>query len=137
MSPEEPMIDKQDEMGEYIPGVCNIGKEEVKRRRSGAILAAILSGIVIAALLLTHAGKLWRFLAFVPLASFGISVQQWSSKFCVGFGMKGIFNFKNAGEFTSVEQQEMIKADRAKAIKMIVIGLIAGLVSTIIFYLVP
>jgi hypothetical protein len=137
MSPKEPVVDSQDETGGYIPGVCNIGKEEVKKRRRAAIYAAILSIIVISALLLTHSIKLWRFLAFVPLASFGISVQQWSNKFCVNFGMKGVFNFKNAGELTSVEQQEMIKADRAKAIKMIVIGLIAGLVLTIVFYLVP
>jgi hypothetical protein len=137
MSPTEPMKDKQEEMGGYIPGVCNIGKEEVKKRRQAAIFAAILSFIVISALLFTHANKLWRFLAFVPLASFGISVQQWSSKFCVNFGMRGVFNFKDMGEFTSVEQQEMIKADRAKATKMIVMGLLGGLVATIIFYLVP
>lgn len=121
----------------YIPGVCNIGKEEVNKRRSGAVFSALLSAIIIAALFYTHTDKLWRFLVFFPLTAFGVNVQQWSNKFCVGFGLKGIFNFKELGESVPVEQQEMLKADRAKAIKMIVIGLVIGLVLTVLFYLLP
>ena len=137
MSSTESMSNKQEDKGEYIPGMCNIGKEEVNRRRSGAVFTAVLSAIIIAILLYTHTDKLWRFLAFLPLAAFGVNVQQWSNKFCVGFGMKGIYNFKELGESIPVEQMEMLKADRAKAIKMIVIGLLFGLVATVILYLIP
>lgn len=122
---------------EYIPGVCNIGKEEVNQRRKAAVFAGLLLILIIAVLLYLHADKLWRFFVFFPATSLGIGIQQWSNKFCVGFGLKGVFNFKELGKTIPVEQHEMLKADRAKAIKMITIGIIAGLVITIGFYLIP
>ncbi|HWY98871.1 MAG TPA: hypothetical protein VNY36_07295 [Bacteroidia bacterium] len=137
MSPNEPMINKQEDEGRYIPGVCNIGKKEIIRRRNGAIFASILTAIIIATLLLTHADKLWRFLVFLPLVSVGVGFQQWYYKFCAGFGMKGIFNFKELGESISVEQAEMLKADKTKAIKMIITSVLFGLLLTIVFYLIP
>lgn len=121
----------------YIPGVCNIGKDEVNRRRKAALYAGAMVLVVIATITITHADKLWRFLVFFPGTSFAIGVQQWSSKFCVGFGLRGVFNFKELGTVVPIEQQDMLKADRAKAIKMITIGVIGGLLITIAFYLVP
>ncbi|HSY77193.1 MAG TPA: hypothetical protein VK890_10075 [Bacteroidia bacterium] len=137
MSANEPIINKQEDEGRYIPGVCNIGKQEIKRRRNGAIFGTILTTIIIAILLLSHTDKLWRFLVFLPLVSVGIGFQQWYYKFCAGFGMKGVFNFKELGESISVEQAEMLKADKAKAINMIATSVIFGLVLTIVFYLIP
>ena len=121
----------------YIPGVCNIGKEEVSKRRNGAVFAGLLCIAIIIILPLVHADRIWRFVLFFPATSLGVGIQQWSNKFCVGFGLKGIFNFKQLGESVPVEQQEMLKADKAKAIQMIVIGLTIGLALTIGFYLIP
>jgi hypothetical protein len=121
----------------YIPGTCNIGKKEVLRRRNGAIFAGILAVAVAFLLFYFHADKLWRFLVFAPLASFAIGIQQWYFKFCVGFGMKGIFNFKELGESVSVEEAEMRRLDKAKATRMIVTGILFSLVLTIAFYLLP
>lgn len=119
---------------EYIPGTCNIGKEEIKRRLNGAILAGVISVTLIAVLLLTCANPLWRLTLFVPLSWFGISIQQWYNKFCVAFGLKGIFNFGNLGNATTIEQKEMLKADRAKAWKMIIQGLLFAAVVTAVFF---
>ncbi len=136
MSTNELMNNLQEDEGIYIPGVCNIGKQEIKRRRNGAIFGTILTAVIMAILLLAHADKLWRFLVFLPLVSVGIGFQQWYYKFCAGFGMKGVFNFKQLGESITVDQAEMLKADRSKAIKMIVISILFGLVLTIAFYLI-
>ncbi|MGP8217000.1 MAG: hypothetical protein ACLQQ4_15640 [Bacteroidia bacterium] len=126
-----------EEQSGYIPGACNIGKEEVRRRRNGAIFSGILSVLLIAILLLTHADKLWRLLIFIPVTSFATGIQQWYYRFCLGFGMKGVFNFKEPGQTTTVEGDEMRKADKRKAIKMIVTAILFGIAATIIFYIAP
>ncbi len=121
----------------YIPGTCNIGREEIIRRRNGAIFSAILTVIVVCILLLTHADKLWRLVIFLPLTALAVSIQQWYFKFCVNFGMRGIYNFKELGNTTTVEDRKMKREDRAKAGKMILAAVVFGLVFTLIFYLLP
>jgi hypothetical protein len=128
---------QNNEADKYIPGTCNIGKEEVKKRKNAMIMAAALFIVIASALLLTHADKVWRFLVFFPLVSFAIGFQQTVFKFCVGFGLKGIFNFKDMGNTVSVEEAEMRKMDKAKAVKMIVSGILVGLVITTLFYFIP
>ena len=122
---------------EYVPGTCNIGPSEIKARRNAAIITAILGVILVVALLMLHTDKLWRLLLFIPATSFGIGFQQWYNKFCVGFGLKGVFNFGEMGKSYSVEQQEYFKKDRAKAWKMILIGIAFGLILAITFYFLP
>ncbi|HTA83615.1 MAG TPA: hypothetical protein VK783_11790 [Bacteroidia bacterium] len=121
----------------YIPGTCNIGKEEVAKRRKSMMFAGALVMIIISSMLLFHAGKIWRFFVFFPAVSFAVGVQQVYFKFCVAFGMKGFFNFKDLGESVSIEEAEMRRLDKAKATKMLVISLLSGLVITILFYLMP
>jgi predicted nucleic acid-binding Zn ribbon protein len=119
----------------YVPGVCNIGKEEIKRRRNSAIFGSVVA-IAIALLLgVLHANKLFRLLVFFPLVSATIGFQQWYFKFCVRFGMKGLFNFKDLGHLETVEQTEMRKQDRSKAIRMIITGIVVAIILTIIFYI--
>jgi len=130
-------MEDRSENGTYIPGTCNIGKDEIIRRRNGAIFSGILSFLLAAGLLLIHAEKLWRLFLFLPVTSFVIGVQQWYYKFCMGFGMKGIFNFGEIGKITTVKDSEMIKADKRKAINMLVAGLISGILIAIFFYMFP
>ncbi len=124
------------EENKYIPGTCNIGKQEMIKRRNGAIAAGIAAVLIAIALPFAHLDKSWRFLVFFPLISFFIGIQQWYYKFCVGFGMKGLFNFGELGHVTTVEEKEMHKADRAKALKMIITGIILAAAVAIGFYLV-
>ncbi len=120
----------------YIPGTCNIGRDEIKVRRNNAVLMASISIILATVLLVTGADKLWRLLLVVPLSAFGIGIQQWYNKFCVYFGMKGIFNFGDVGTTSSVELNEMHKKDMAKARRMILFAVLFGVVGTSLFYVV-
>jgi hypothetical protein len=122
---------------EYIPGTCNIGPKEIKARRNVAIFSALLAIALITLLLMLHAGKLWRFLLFIPATSVGVGFQQWYFHFCVNFGLRGVFNFGDIGKTFSVEEKEYFKKDRAKAWKMITTGIVFGLVVTILFYILP
>jgi hypothetical protein len=122
---------------EYIPGTCNIGPEEIKRREIATLVSLVLTISVLILILVLHPDKLWRLAIFVPMASLVINFQQMYFRFCVNFGLRGIFNLGKPGRFDTVEQAEFRKKDRNKAIRIIVTGIIAGLVSTVIFYLLP
>ena len=122
---------------EYVPGTCNIGPAEIKKRRNSAVFSAVVAIAVIVLLELIQADKTWRLILFIPAASFGVGFLQWYNKFCVAFGMKGIFNFGDIGKTFSVEQKENFQKDRAKAWKMIITGIMFGLLVAIIFYILP
>jgi hypothetical protein len=122
---------------EYIPGTCNIGPKEIKNRRNGAIFNAILGIAIIILFLVLHVNPLWRLVLFIPTTSFAVGFQQWYNHFCVGFGLKGVFNFGDIGKTFTVEQKEDYNKDRAKAWRMIIIGIIFGLVLATVFYFLP
>ena len=120
----------------YIPGICNLGKEELKLRKTAFFLATALLLIVIFLLQLFHTSHIWRLTVFIPAAYVAISYQQWYFRFCVNFGMKGVFNLGAIGKTTSVEQIEDIRKDKAKASKMIIAGLVFGAVVALFYYFV-
>jgi hypothetical protein len=123
--------------GDYIPGTCNIGPAEIKARRNFAIQAGVVGVILIILLLIFHVAPLWRLSLFLPAASFGVGFLQWYNHFCVNFGMRGVFNFGDIGKTFTNEQKEDFKKDRMKAQKMIIQGVIFGLVLSILFYFLP
>ncbi len=122
---------------EYVPGTCNIGPAEIKARRKAAVFSLVLSIAVILLLLLVDANRIWRLILFIPVASLVVGFQQTYFKFCVGFGMKGLFNFGDLGKNDTIEQAEFRQKDRKKALQMIVTGIVAGLIVAILFYLLP
>ena len=121
----------------YIPGACNIGREEIKRRKMATIFSAILTIAVIVLILTLDANKIWRLLLFIPATSLGVSFQQWYFKFCVAFGIKGVFNFGDIGKTFSIDQKENYRKDRIKALQMIISGAVFGLILALIFYFMP
>ncbi len=122
---------------EYIPGTCNIGPQEIRARRNGAIFSGALMLALIVFLPMIHVHKIWRLVLFIPASAFGVSFLQWYNKFCVGFGMKGIFNFGELGKTFTVEQKEDYRKDRTKAQRMIIQGIGFGLLLAIVFYTIP
>jgi len=121
----------------YIPGTCNIGKKEIERRKRAALFSFTLCVLFIAFMQYYEAGKIWKLLLFIPAASFGVSFQQWYFKFCVAFGIKGVFNFGDIGKSFSIEQKEDFRKDRIKAWQMIIAGVGFGLVAGFLYYLLP
>lgn len=125
------------EENKYIPGTCNIGPKEIQMRKKASIMAAAFLVAAMAYVLLCHIDKYGRLFLFFPAAGFAVTFQQWYNRFCVAFGMKGVFNFGDMGKTFSVEQQENFKQDRIKAWKMIVFGIVFGLVIALVFFLLP
>jgi hypothetical protein len=99
----------------YIPGVCNIGPAEIRRRRTSGYGAAVVTAGVLAATVLTGAPKPLRLLAVLPAAGAASGFIQAATHFCAGFGMRGVFNFGGTGSTDTVEQAEFRAEDQARA----------------------
>ena len=122
---------------EYIPGVCNIGKEEVKRRKNATIFSAVLCIAVIMLLKWLQAAPEWKLGLFVPAVFLGITFQQWYFKFCVAYGIKGMFNFQNIGEHFNIVDKESLRQDRIKAWTMVGYGVAFAAFAALAYYFLP
>ena len=120
---------------EYVPGTCNIGPVEIKRRKVATVFSFVLTIIIILLLLFFHANRFWRLILFVPVSALAVNAEQLYFKFCVNFGLRGVFNFGDPGKLDTVEQREFRMADRKKAISMILSGMLIGAIAAILFFL--
>lgn len=104
---------------EYIPGSCNIGKGEVRRRQIVALAGAIISVTSLAGLIGTDAARSARFSLFLPLMIFSIGFVQSRKKFCLAYGLMGTFNFGGLGQISRVSDPISKKADRKTALTIL------------------
>ena len=125
-----------DESG-YRAGACNIGPEEIaRRRRSG--LAAIGIALVIGVALVVADAPAWsRVLVFPFLAGGLVSLEQARRRFCVAFAMAGVSNFGAVGRTERVEQDAHRAADRRAALTMVATMSAIAAVLTAVFVALP
>jgi hypothetical protein len=113
----------------YIPGVCNIGPAEIRYRRSAGILGLVAMIVFLAIFLVFNVPPVWRLVIFIPAAGAAVGFLQAQLHFCVRFGMSGLFNFSDdIAKRESVEQVEFRKKDQQKAITIMAISAVFGLV---------
>ena len=111
----------------YVPGVCNIGPAERAMRRKAGIASGVVSVVMIAVLLGTGAPAAWRLILFFPFAATAIGFFQSYFHFCVGYGLKGIYNvLKPAGQIETVEQEAFRAADRGKSLRIILLSCVVA-----------
>ncbi|MDZ4820600.1 MAG: hypothetical protein SGJ20_16670 [Planctomycetota bacterium] len=126
------------ESPQYVPGVCNIGKAEIRQRRILGLIGlatTVLGGL---ALILTGVEQCWRLLLFFPatLAATGYLQAAWH--FCAKFGFGGVFNFgPNVGQTDTVEQAEFRRQDRKTALQIVGLSILAGAVVAGVAYVLP
>jgi hypothetical protein len=123
------------EQQEYVPGVCNIGPEERKRRvRSGwigLIATVVLEGLFI----ILRVGAPWRLFLFLPATLGATGFLQAAFHFCAAFGFGGVFNFSpNVGKTDTVMQAEFRNKDRAKALQIVAYAALIGIVVALLGY---
>ena len=83
----------------YIPGVCNIGKEERIRRRQTGIIGLIITIITFTLFVYFDVNKRNSFPCFFIRCNVSASgFLQSRMHFCVGFGLAEMFNFGNVGK---------------------------------------
>jgi hypothetical protein len=115
---------------------CNIGPDEVARRRRSAILFTGLAAAIAVTLLAIDVPPAAR-LALLPFAA-GAAVnwaQVWH-RFCVAFGAFGIENFGRLGEVEHVDSTQKA-ADRRRVAQLLLEGAAIGAAVTLVFVVLP
>jgi hypothetical protein len=123
----------------YAPGACNIGPDEIARRRRVAIIGFIATLALAGVLLLvgTPSGDATRLLVALPLTGAAIGWIQAQRRFCMAYGLAGTFNLGKIGEMSRVSDQAALAADRRTAIVIAAQGLAVGVVGALIFFVLP
>ena len=121
----------------YRAGACNIGPEEIARRRRGG-LTGVGIAVVIGVVLVALAAPPWtRVLIFPFLAGGLISLEQVRRRFCVGFAMAGLRNFGPLGEPDHITDTAERAADRRAALIMTAYMSAIAAVITALFVVLP
>ena len=121
----------------YIPGTCNIGQGEIRRRQLVALIGAVLSVFTLAGLISTNAAPGARLGIFIPLAVASIGWVQSRKKFCLAYGFMGTFNFGKLGQLSKVADKSALAADRKTAFSILGQSLLLAAIITLIVYLLP
>ena len=100
----------------YVPGSCNIGPSEIRRRRVVMWLGCVLSIVTLASFQQSHATRWDRLSIFLPALVFSVGFVQTRKKFCLAFGFMGAFNFGKVGAISKVATPEERAADRRTAL---------------------
>lgn len=122
---------------EYVAGSCNIGKGEIKRRQTIALLGVFLIFFSASTILGTDQGRSVRLSIFIPAMIFAVGFIQARKKFCLAYGLAGTFNFGKLGSISKVQNEEDKKADRKTAINILIQSAALASAITLLFYLLP
>ena len=121
----------------YVPGTCNLGKSEVRRRQLVAVIGAFLSVSALIGLLSADAPRSARWSLFVPLMVFSVGFIQSRKRFCLAYGFMGTFNLGKLGDIARVQSPEDRNADRKTALKILVQSAALALTLTLLSLLLP
>ena len=130
-------VDFQNKNVGYIPGKCNLGKEETDRRKLQTWIGmgtTILCIIVIQVFYLTQP---WRLIVFIPLSYSILCFQQARQKFCVLFGINGVYNFTDKRKVVAIKEEESLEKDRKKAWQIIFTSTLIAFIIVIVYFYLP
>lgn len=122
---------------QYIPGSCNIGSGEIRRRQVVAIIGTIISISSFVTLLMASAPRNARFGIFLPLMVASVGWVQSRSKFCLAYGFAGTFNMGKLGDISRVVNAASKAADRKTAITILVKSTVLAATITLFVVLLP
>lgn len=115
----------------YIPGTCNLGKSEVRRRQFVALLGlglAFFSGFG-----LWEGSALVKLTIFLPFFVFATGFIQSRRKFCMAYGFSGAFNLGRLGELSRVQDPADRAADRKTALSILGQASLLALTLTLLY----
>ena len=122
---------------QYIPGSCNIGKGEVRKRQAVGLIGLAISISYVLSFNAIDAPTVYRFGIFFPLMVASVGFVQSRSKFCLAYGFAGTFNFGALGKLSKVSDQAARAADRKTALKILVQSALYALLVTAVVVALP
>jgi hypothetical protein len=122
--------------GSYVPGACNIGPDEIARRRRIGHVGAIVTVALFVVLVALNVPAPVRFLVALPAAGAAAGYLQALFRFCVAFGSRGVFNFGRHGSVIEDPDDEARARDRTRALELSVaiaaVGLGVGAIAVLL-----
>jgi hypothetical protein len=127
-----------DHKQQYIPGVCNIGRAEIKRRWIIGWVALAVCVALWAFFVAFGVPQPLRLVLFAPALVAAVGFLQAAWRFCAKFGLGGVFNFgPNVGTTDTVEQAEFRRKDRQTALTIIGLSVLIAAAVASAAYLIP
>lgn len=122
----------------YVPGACNIGPWEIRRRRAFAVVGFAAAAVLLAVLVAVAAPAWTRLVLFLPLMGGAFSYLQARRRFCAAYAFQGIANFTDAlGGARKVQDDAARRADMAAVARMTRDAALIALPLTILAVLLP
>jgi hypothetical protein len=115
---------------------CNIGPDEIARRRRFAIVATVATIGLAIWLVGSGAPRIDRLLLWPLASAAGVTWLQVVHRFCVRFGAFGVENFGRLGAEVPVDPA-IRASDRRQAARLILEGSFAGLVASVVLLILP
>ena len=115
---------------------CNIGPEEIARRRRSAVVATVVTGLAAAVLIGVHAPPLARLVVWPLATAAAITWLQVVHRFCVAFGALGLENFGRLGQEVHVDPGQRA-VDRRQALQLVLEGALIGLIVALAVVAIP
>jgi len=122
---------------EYIPGTCNIGKGEVRRRQLVALVGLFFSITTLIAFSTVETPTAARLGIFFPLMVASVGFVQSRSKFCLAYGFAGTFNVGKMGDIKRVSSKEDRAADRKTALVILGKSFLLAALATVVVLVLP
>ena len=122
---------------QYVAGVCNIGKAEVRQRMIVSIAGLVLALGTATWLVISDAPTAARWGMFLPLMVWSIGLVQARNKFCIAYGLAGTFNFGRLGTTSKIIDPEFRKADQRTVLKIAALSITYAFAATLGFVLLP
>lgn len=114
---------------------CNIGGPEVRRRKIVTIFSAILTIVTGSVLLILDAPREYRSVISVPVILTVIGWYQTRRRFCLSYGMAGVFNLGELGNVEKVTDPLQRKRDRSQVFRTIGESILISAVLSLLFFL--
>jgi len=112
---------------------CNIGGPEVQRRKIAGIISACFTVFIAISLIGIDASKILRCVIFIPILMTVIGWYQTRRRFCLAYGLAGVFNLGDLGKVQSIMDPVLRRRDRIQAIKTIGEAVLISTVLTVLF----
>ena len=116
----------------YVPGVCNINPQEIKRRQQSGHIGVTITILLIMLLIATGATWYLRIIIIVPAFIAAIGYLQARNKFCVAYASSGQHH-ADSGDTVEITDKKSLTADSKKTRTMnLQASIIASVVTAIV-----
>ena len=122
---------------EYLPGTCNIGPEEIVRRKRNGWIGLLVTVVLGVTIELAGWPRAYRLLVIPTLAYALAGFIQGYHRFCLAYGFLGLFGMHGVRQVSRVTDREALRQDRRKALQITLWMLSGTAILTICYYLMP